>query len=70
MRKYTEEEVIAMIRDGQGDLSLRAYASKLGITPAYLSDIFFGRRSPGKTILDHFNLTKKRQIIVTYERSK
>ena len=72
MRKIGDEDVINTIRAGQGDKSLRTYASELGITPAYLSDIYHGRRSPGKTVLDHFGIKKTRRTVVefTFERKK
>lgn len=37
----------------QGKMTLRAFAAKIGVTPAYISDIENGRRDPpGKELVD------------------
>jgi transcriptional regulator with XRE-family HTH domain len=62
----TEQEVIALMRMTQGDTSLRAFATKIGVTPAYVSDIYNGRRSPGPGVLKFFGIGKERRVIVEY----
>lgn len=62
----TEEEVIALMKTTQGDRSLRAFAGELQVTPAYISDIYNGRRSPGPAVLKFFGIGKRRHTIVEY----
>jgi len=66
-QKKTEEEVIRIIRAGQGDRSLRDYAREIGISAAYLSEIYAGTRSPGRKCLVYFDITKKRTVMIEYE---
>lgn len=65
-KALTVDEVIAMLRKGQGALSLRRYAGELGITPGYLSDLYKGNRTPGQTILSQLGLAKK--TVTLYEK--
>lgn len=65
-KALTVDEVIAMLRKGQGALSLRSYAGELGITPGYLSDLYKGNRTPGQTILSQLGLAKK--TVILYEK--
>jgi len=65
-KALTVDEVIAMLRKGQGALSLRRYADELGITPGYLSDLYKGNRTPGQTILSQLGLAKK--TVTLYEK--
>jgi hypothetical protein len=62
----TEQEVIDLLRTAQGDRSLRAFAKEIGVTPAYVSDVYNGRRSPGPKILKYFNIGKTRRTVVEY----
>lgn len=70
MANLNTEQVIQKIRDKQADMSLRDYALSLDISPAYLSDIYQGKREPGKKILSKFNITKTRVITVSYAQTK
>ncbi|HEX5426639.1 MAG TPA: hypothetical protein VFW94_24215 [Candidatus Acidoferrales bacterium] len=70
MRKLTEEDVINLIRCEQGEKSLRKFADEIGITASYLSDLYLGRRQPGKKILGHFGIEKKKTVTYTYERRR
>ena len=71
-RALTEEEIIALIREGQQGMSLRQYAKHIRITPSTLSDIYLGRRSPGEKVLKLFgdkfglDIRKRRRVIVEY----
>jgi transcriptional regulator with XRE-family HTH domain len=62
----TEKEVIQLMKTTQGEQSLRTFANEIGVTPAYLSDIYNGRRSPGPAVLQFFNIGKTRRVIVEY----
>lgn len=70
MVTFNNEQVVKKIRDKQGTMGLREYASSLGITAAYLSDIYKGRREPGPKILKKFKLTKNRTTTVVYVQAK
>jgi transcriptional regulator with XRE-family HTH domain len=64
--KRTEKQVIDLMKTTQGDRSLRDFAGEIGVTPAYISDIYNGRRSPGAKILKYFKGGKTRRTIVEY----
>jgi transcriptional regulator with XRE-family HTH domain len=70
VKTFTQDKVVEMLRKKQGNRSLRALARELGISPAYLSDIYKGRRNPGPAILDGFGLHKKVTISTQYEQSQ
>lgn len=53
---YSQEEVVKMLEAHKGDRSQNALASEMGISPAYLSDILCGHRSPGPKVLAFFGL--------------
>jgi transcriptional regulator with XRE-family HTH domain len=64
----TEEDVLGLIRDGQKDKTIRAYAEELGVSASYLADILYGRRGPGQSVLDFFGINKTIRTIVEYRR--
>ena len=45
------EQVLAIMRTAQGELSDKDFAAELGISPAYLCDIYNGHRQPGSKVL-------------------
>ena len=57
--------VVAKLKSKQGKRSLREYAKALGVTVAYLSDIYRGRRDPGPAVLKCLGL--KKRTVTTYE---
>ena len=63
---WRKEDVIKQLKAAQGDSSLRAYASSIGCSAAYLSDIYNNRREPGQKILDELGLEKKVVTTVRY----
>jgi len=60
------DAVVAKLKAGQKKRSLRDYAKALGVTVAYLSDIYRGRRDPGPSILKPLGLEKL--TVTTYEK--
>lgn len=60
-KEFTVEDVIAMMKKKQGDSSLRSFAGSLGVTPAFVCDIYKGRRLPGEMIAKHFGLQVVRE---------
>ena len=61
-----EAEVIELMRTAQGDKSLRTFGEEMGVSAAYISDIYNGRRSPGAKVLKYFGIGKTRQTVVEY----
>lgn len=63
-------DVLRIIRKRQGQRSLRALATEVGVSPAYLSDVMLGRRPLGPRLLDHFGLERVTVTETTYRRKK
>jgi len=68
--KLTHDEVMARLKARQGERSLREFADELGLSAAYLSDVYLGRRGIGPKLLKTMGLTKDEQITVTYSAAK
>lgn len=58
------EQVRGLIKKRQGDRSASEFAKELGISPAYLSDVYLGRRDPGDKILSKLSIQRR----VVYEQ--
>jgi transcriptional regulator with XRE-family HTH domain len=56
--KLTREQVLKLLKERQGERSLRQFAIDIGISAAYLSDVYLGKRSVGKKILKHLGLER------------
>lgn len=67
---WRKEDVIEKLQKDQGDRSLRQYATDIGCSPAYLSDVYNNRRDPGPKLLDHLNITSNKVTTVTYTEKK
>ena len=65
-KTMTEDEVLALMRDEQGTSSMREFAAEIGVTAAYISDIYNCRRRPGKAILRYLKLGKTRVFNTEY----
>ena len=66
-RTYKAEDVIEMLKRKQGKSGLRQFATELGISAPYLSDIYKGRRSPGPAVLEKLGLVRKDPPAPVYE---
>jgi transcriptional regulator with XRE-family HTH domain len=66
MKRLSQQDLLKMLRREQGKMSLREFAKEIGISPAYLSDIYKGRRQGGKKLLDYFDLEKSISTEVQY----
>ena len=58
-KRLTADDVIKIMRQRQGKRSDSEFASALGISKAYLCDLYKGRRTPGETILSQLGLVKR-----------
>jgi transcriptional regulator with XRE-family HTH domain len=65
--KLTVREVIEALKARQGDRSLRQFAEELGVSAAYLSDIYLGKRQPGEKVLKQFGITKSTVTTSSYQ---
>lgn len=54
-----EENVIAVLKDMQGNQTLTAFAAQIGVVPSSISEVYNGTRSPGPKILKALNLSKE-----------
>jgi hypothetical protein len=59
------DQVIALLRQRQGDLTGADFSKRLGIHPSLLSEVYKGTREPGEAILEYLGLNKR----VLYEKS-
>jgi transcriptional regulator with XRE-family HTH domain len=66
----TREQAIAILRKQQGVWSLRQYAEHLGVSAAYLSDVYLGRRDLGPKLLKPLGLRKIKTSTIVYEKGK
>ena len=64
----TAKQVIRELKTRQGERSLRQFARELGISAAYLSDIYLGRREPGPKVLQPLGLSKRVGRKVNYPK--
>lgn len=67
---WRKEDVVKELKRRQGKSSLRSYATNLGCSAAYLSDLYRGRRDPGPLILDHLDLERQIVTTVTYVKRR
>ena len=63
------EHVNELLKRKQGDRSLRSFAVQIGVSAAYLSDIYRGNREPGPKILKLLKVRKIKTISYRYERA-
>lgn len=59
------EQLVALMKQKQGDLTGTAFAEKLGISGSFLTEIYKGRRDPGEKVLSQLGLSKR----VLYEKT-
>lgn len=63
-------DAIALLKSKIEGGSLREYAASIKCSPAYLSDILHGRRTPGPKVLKALGLDREIETIVTYKRRR
>ena len=66
MFAMTKQTIIKKLKARQGGDSLRSLAKRIPCSPAYLSDIYSGRREPGKKVLDFLGIQKSVKVSRTY----
>ena len=69
---WRKEDIVKQLQSEQEKqkLSLRQYAKNLHVSPAYLSDVYRGRRDPGPALLEPLGLERKVVTTVTYVKRR
>ena len=52
------EQFLDFLKRQQGGQTAQQFASRLGVSPQYLSDVYNGRRPPGESITSALNVEK------------
>jgi len=52
------KQLLTLMKRLQGERSSTQFATELGISKQYLSDIYNGRREPGESVLNALDLTR------------
>jgi hypothetical protein len=68
-KTLTLEDVIAEMKRRQGKRTNADFARELGVTNAYLGDIYLGRRTPGPAILGPLGLVAEKRSEIVYRRA-
>jgi len=58
-KTLTAEDVVKELKRLQGEQTNAAFAERLGVTKAYLGDIYMNRRTPGPAVLSHLGIVKE-----------
>jgi transcriptional regulator with XRE-family HTH domain len=58
LKKMNVDEFLEFLKKQQGDQTAQQFASRLGISPQYLSDVYNGRRPPGESITSALKVEK------------
>ena len=58
VRKMNLDQFLEFLKRQQGDQTAQQFASRLGVSPQYLSDVYNGRRPPGESITSALNVAK------------
>src|ERR1700693_1962284 len=60
------EQILSQLRKVQGTDSLQNFADLLKVSPAYLCNVYAGRREPGRHILELMGLRKIKTVSILY----
>ena len=58
-KRYSRDEVLEILRKRQGQGTQNDLAESLGVSSAYLSDVFLGRRDLGVKILEALGMYRE-----------
>lgn len=68
-KSYTLGDVVEILKARQGNGTLTALADEIGVTKAYISDIYKGRRNPGPRILAYLGIVAEVKTETKYRRA-
>jgi len=69
-KQLTSSEVVARLKQMQGERSLREFAGAIRVSAPYLSDVYLGRRAVGPKLCKLLGISKTREFITTYSEIK
>ena len=58
VRRMNLDQFLEFLKKQQGIQTAQQFASRLGVSPQYLSDVYNGRRPPGESITSALNVEK------------
>lgn len=61
-------ELVDIIKKRQGKISLRTFAKSIGLTAAYLSDVYRGNRPVGPKLAEAMGYTVFKEEHITFRR--
>jgi hypothetical protein len=64
IKKMDLDEFLEFLKKQQGDQTNAAFASSIGVSPQYLSDVYNGRRDPGESITSALNVERVTSYVV------
>lgn len=64
----TEKQLVRELKRRQGEDSLRVFAVKVGVTAAYLSDIFAGNRAVGPKVFKYLGYSRAKTSSVIFTK--
>ena len=70
MKTLTRTQVVGLLAEKNGRKSLRLFAEEIGVSAAYLSDVFRGNREPGPTILELLGVERTKTTEITYAKRR
>ena len=70
MTTFDRIQVNELIRKRQGTRSLRSFATAIGLSAAYLSDVLRGNREPGPRLLSLLRLKRLRTTVYVRANSE
>ena len=70
IRKMNLDQFLEFMKKQQGDRTAQQFASRLGVSPQYLSDVYNGRRPPGESITSALKVEKSVVYAVPLPASK
>ena len=58
VKKMNLDQFLEFLKKQQGEQTAQQFATRLGVSPQYLSDVYNGRRPPGESITAALNVAK------------
>ena len=58
VKKMNLDQFLEFLKKRQGEQTAQQFASRLGVSPQYLSDVYNGRRPPGESITSALKVEK------------
>lgn len=65
-KEISRPQLIAILREVQGQTSLNKFADEMGCSAALLCKVYKGKREPGPLLLEYLGIEKKIEVKTTY----